>query len=72
MFLRSCKSCQHFAPPNDCKEPQADWVKDREAANFCELFALDTSARHAAPDEKSKKAGREGESDAFDALFKKD
>jgi predicted RNA-binding Zn-ribbon protein involved in translation (DUF1610 family) len=37
---RVCRNCRHFAPgrPNDCVEPLAERVLDKERANFCELF----------------------------------
>jgi len=37
---RVCRNCRHFAPgrPNDCVEPMAERVMDKERANFCELF----------------------------------
>jgi hypothetical protein len=35
-----CRNCVHFAPgrPNDCVEPMAESVLEKERANFCELF----------------------------------
>jgi hypothetical protein len=40
--LHVCKNCRHFAPgkPNDCNVPNTEFVRDREAANFCEDFAI--------------------------------
>lgn len=67
-WVRCCKNCRHFHAPNDCREPQADWVRDREAANFCEFFALATS-QSSSPD--SSDEAKDGPQDAFDALFKK-
>ncbi|MBW7994993.1 MAG: hypothetical protein FVQ81_00185 [Candidatus Glassbacteria bacterium] len=39
--LRCCRNCSFYDPSasNKCREPQAEWVSDREAANFCEYFA---------------------------------
>jgi len=65
-WLRSCRNCRfHDArAKNECAEPQSEPVRDKEAANFCELFAANTrtgaSAAKAAPAE-----------DPFEALFKK-
>ena len=37
---RVCRNCRHYAPgrPDDCMEPLAEPVSDKERANFCELF----------------------------------
>lgn len=36
-----CKNCKNYDPNayNECREPQADIVKDRERANFCDYFS---------------------------------
>ena len=38
--LRACVQCAFYAPGqyNDCREPQAERVLDKERANFCDLF----------------------------------
>jgi len=35
-----CLNCAHYDPGayNKCREPQAEWVSDREKANRCEYF----------------------------------
>lgn len=40
--LRSCRHCQFYEPGvyNDCREPQAERVLDKERANFCDYFAF--------------------------------
>lgn len=40
--LHVCKNCRYFAPgkPNDCLVPGTEFVRDREAANFCEDFVI--------------------------------
>ncbi|PLY16922.1 MAG: hypothetical protein C0631_02115 [Sedimenticola sp.] len=37
---RSCKNCRWYAPgrTNDCLEPVAEPVKEKERANYCEFF----------------------------------
>jgi hypothetical protein len=37
---RSCRNCARYAPgrANDCSEPLAEPVADKQRANFCELF----------------------------------
>jgi hypothetical protein len=44
--LHVCKNCRFYAPgkPNDCAFPGTEYVRDREAANFCEEFAVKTPA----------------------------
>lgn len=69
---RCCKNCRFYDPgtPNDCREPQVEAVKDKEKANFCELFkpgepdASRPGSGRAAPKKSDAKS-------AFDALFKK-
>lgn len=36
-----CKNCAHYDEKvyNSCKEPQADVVKERDRANFCDYFS---------------------------------
>ncbi len=35
-----CKNCVHYdrSAYNECKEPQADFVKEKDRANFCDYF----------------------------------
>ncbi len=37
-----CKNCEHFDPKvyNECRETQADFVQERERANFCDYFQV--------------------------------
>lgn len=38
--LHVCRNCQFFdrSSYNECREPQADRVQDKERANFCDYF----------------------------------
>lgn len=38
--VHCCRNCAHHDPKiyNECKEPQADVVKERDRANFCDFF----------------------------------
>ena len=38
--LHACRNCQFCDPGkhNQCAEPQAEWVRDKEAANYCGYF----------------------------------
>lgn len=39
--LRACRMCRFYDPnvSNDCREPMADAVSDKEAANTCDYFS---------------------------------
>ena len=62
-----CLNCAHYDPGahNMCKEPQAEWVSDRERANRCEYFR--PSAARGAPSKRASDARAN-----LDSLFKKD
>jgi len=38
--LRCCRNCTRFAPghSNDCNEPAAEFVGDKDKGNFCDWF----------------------------------
>jgi hypothetical protein len=38
--LHVCKNCQFYerASYNECKENQAEWVRDKEKRNYCDYF----------------------------------
>ncbi len=40
--LHACVQCRHFdrSAHNMCREPQAEWVTDRDRRNFCDYFSL--------------------------------
>lgn len=62
-----CVNCALYDPGayNKCREPQADWVSDREKGNRCEYFRP-SGARGPA-------SGRAADARAkLDSLFKKD
>ena len=58
--LHSCRNCRHHDPAlsNQCREPNAEWITDRERANFCELFQLAASAPGGAGKNRSSEARR--------------
>lgn len=39
--LHVCKNCEFYDPKayNECREPQADVVKEKDRANFCDYFS---------------------------------
>lgn len=38
--LHVCKNCQHYDPTayNECREPSADVVREKDRSNFCDYF----------------------------------
>ncbi|MGE0822520.1 MAG: hypothetical protein AB7G75_22290 [Candidatus Binatia bacterium] len=64
--LRCCFNCLFYDPgyANACREPQVEPVVDKEAANFCEFFAV---GQRQAPRSSSAADVRA----KLDALFKK-
>lgn len=38
--LHCCLNCRHYnrSAHNECNEPQAEWVRDKDRANFCDYF----------------------------------
>jgi hypothetical protein len=44
--LKTCLNCKSFDPSlsNNCSEPMAERVSDKEKANFCEYFLFRESA----------------------------
>jgi hypothetical protein len=64
--LRCCRQCRFFDPASstECREPLAEVPRDKDRANFCELFQPGSpSTLGREPAEQAKAA--------FDALFKK-
>ena len=67
--LHSCRNCAFYDPGkhNQCTETQAEWVRDKEAANYCVHFRpnptlLASADRPALKADDAKKK--------FDSLFK--
>jgi hypothetical protein len=65
-----CKNCDFYSSGahNDCREPNAERVVDKERSNFCEYFALAPAGRGATV---RPKAGEAATRQALDALFRK-
>jgi hypothetical protein len=66
--VHCCLNCLNYDPSahNRCREPQAEWVSDREKANFCDFFLPNKGT----PAGASPHGGTSSKS-AFDNLFKK-
>ena len=65
--LHCCKNCEHWDPSahNQCKEHIAEYIPDREKANFCSFFTM----RNGVPEDPSGRISKS--KSALDALFKK-
>jgi hypothetical protein len=63
--VHACLNCSNYDPSahNRCREPQAEWVTDRDKANFCDFFQANTRAGMAAE-------GKPDPKKAFNDLFK--
>ena len=44
--LHACISCKNYAPgtSDDCNEDRAEFVLDKDKANFCDFFRVNTKA----------------------------
>lgn len=65
--VHACKNCKHYDVKayNECREPQADRVQEKDRANFCDYFyGADPSGVSASDQQKNLMA-------AAEALFKK-
>lgn len=67
--LHACVHCRYFDPgrSNQCSEPEAEWVKDKEASNFCGYFEPRTSVNLGARGGGNRRTDARS---AFDNLFK--
>ena len=67
--VHCCLNCTNYdtAAHNRCREPQAEWVTDRERANFCDFFTPNKSAKG----DMRKAAVMQEARSAFENLFKK-
>jgi hypothetical protein len=66
--LHACVQCEFFdlSASNQCREPQAERVGDKEAANHCEFFRLSRNEVEA-----TKSTAAEDARAKLEALFKK-
>lgn len=65
--VRVCRNCRHYAPgrPNDCLEPMAERVLDKNRATMCEFFEPDPN-----PPEGEGRSDVDALRDAAEALFR--
>lgn len=68
--LHVCKNCSFYHPggSNECEEPQAERVVDKERSNYCDFFRF---KEERFKEEQGKKASKEDAKKAWDELFKK-
>jgi hypothetical protein len=66
--LHVCLNCRFYDPGahNDCSETQAEWVQDKEKANYCDYFEPGSGSGTGKP---KRESGRDAKS-AFDKLFR--
>jgi hypothetical protein len=64
-YLHCCKQCDFYEPGahNDCREPQAEMIADKNAGNFCDWFRAVPSPKRA--------ASSHGARAALDRLFRR-
>lgn len=67
--LRVCLNCEFYSPGVhwDCKETVPEAVHDKERANFCDYFRVDTGDRDTGVAKRAR--GRDVARDKFDGLF---
>lgn len=66
--VRCCKNCHFYDPKayNECREPQADPIREKDRSNFCGFFQPNTKV-----DGVPASKGKEDLLKAAEALFKK-
>jgi hypothetical protein len=69
--LKCCLNCALHDPGanNQCREPQAEWVTDKDKANFCEFFEFREVSPLTHPGLAGASPGGDRGRAAFDALF---
>src|SRR5262245_27496521 len=67
--LHACVQCRHYDrhAHNQCREPQAEWVTDRERRNFCDYFLLNPAGGKGAAASKDRATSARSK---LDQLFK--
>ncbi|MBI5273222.1 MAG: hypothetical protein HY861_04490 [Chlamydiia bacterium] len=73
--LHACIGCRYYAvgKPNDCIVPGTEFIKDREAANFCEEFKPSIPPSPSCSSQgKSNPLGTPAQKKDFHSLFKDD
>jgi hypothetical protein len=66
--LHCCRNCRFYDPGkhNECAETQAEWVRGKEASNYCDYFQPNPVLLAKGPG-----SGKQGDARSrFDSLFK--
>ncbi|MGH9327019.1 MAG: hypothetical protein ACRD2B_10110 [Terriglobia bacterium] len=68
--LRCCRNCEFYDPSkhNQCAETEAEWVRDKEAANYCDYFRPGPGRFPAS--QRSPTPAKEDIKKKFDSLFR--
>jgi hypothetical protein len=71
--LKCCLNCRLHDPGanNQCLEPQAEWVTDKDKANFCEFFEFRATSPLTQPGMAGAQSDVRQARAAFDSLFGK-
>jgi hypothetical protein len=71
--LKCCLNCRLHDPGanNQCREPQAEWVTDKDKSNFCEFFEFLETSPLGLPGHGGGSSDLRRARDSFDALFSK-
>lgn len=66
--VHCCLNCTFYdkTAHNQCREPQAEWVPNKDKANFCDFFTLRQTQDQADPVREAAEARQQ-----MDKLFKK-
>ena len=66
--LHCCRNCRFYDPGkhNECAETQAEWVRDKEASNYCDYFQPNPVLLAKGPGSGKQDDAR----NSFDSLFK--
>jgi len=66
--LHCCRNCRHYhsSAHNQCLEPVAEWVAEKEKANFCDYFSFAQAPVGAGRSDGSSAAARQ----RWESLFK--
>jgi hypothetical protein len=69
--LRVCKNCRFYLPGSrgDCSESAADAPAEKDRANFCDWFSLDSKYRRATAGQRGERDKARAAKTAFDELF---
>jgi hypothetical protein len=64
--LHCCRNCRHYNPRahNECNEPQAEWVREKDRSNYCDYFDSKRGGEH------DRSGAREDAKSRFEDLFK--